>query len=321
MDNPLSRFLDEYKSSNILDKTETDRHEFDDDDDNKEDESIVLIAGSVDWDMMTSKTPMGLDSPKLINFSKPVKAVYSSANSFHLFFKLDDESIFSLGRNNSGQLGTGDNLTRTNPSLINIKMDSKIVKISTGKAHSIILCENGDLLGSGSNDMGQLGLGSKNLDNLLKFEKLNMKNVKDVSCGQDFTILCTNSGSLYSCGHPEYGQLGLGTNGEYIKEASKGIQYSHVYTFTQINKFISKDSKNKIINESNSKDLIVLKVSAGKNHAMCLCQSNDIELKLYSWGFGGYGRLGHNSVNDEYFPRELSFFSNSISNKQKEVSL
>ena len=31
--------------------------------------------------------------------------------------------------------------------------------------------------------------------------------------------------------------------------------------------------------------------------------------RLFTWGFGGYGRNGHNSGDDELVPRELTFFS------------
>lgn len=35
----------------------------------------------------------------------------------------------------------------------------------------------------------------------------------------------------------------------------------------------------------------------------------DSRKRVFSWGFGGYGRLGHADTKDEMVPRMLQFFS------------
>ena len=61
-------------------------------------------------------------------------------------------------------------------------------------------------------------------------------------------------------------------------------------------------------------------VTAGKYHSLCLedwtpqgtvdsavsCKNWN---RVYSWGCGGYGRLGHNGADDENMPREIEQFS------------
>ena len=34
---------------------------------------------------------------------------------------------------------------------------------------------------------------------------------------------------------------------------------------------------------------------------------NDVSLQAYSWGFGGYGRLGHAETGDELVPRLIKY--------------
>lgn len=61
-------------------------------------------------------------------------------------------------------------------------------------------------------------------------------------------------------------------------------------------------------------------VAAGKNHSLCVedwdteedgdaCTTNTHTNRVFSWGFGGYGRLGHNRSDDEHVPREIVVFS------------
>ena len=41
-------------------------------------------------------------------------------------------------------------------------------------------------------------------------EKVDLDNVLSVSCGRHHTIVLTDRGQIYVCGHNDHGQLGLG---------------------------------------------------------------------------------------------------------------
>ena len=57
--------------------------------------------------------------------------------------------------------------------------------------------------------------------------------------------------------------------------------------------WVEKDTKDKqIIPQATPK---VVKVSCGPNHTVVITEDH----KVYSWGFGGYGRLGHSETADE----------------------
>lgn len=258
----------------------------------------LLIAGCHDWENSTSKTAQGLDGPHIIDLGCPVFKCFSSSSSCFSFFLLSDGRLFGIGSNSHGQLGVNDHTTRNRPCQIPTdKFPSSIVKIATGKHHSLLLLSNGDVYAAGSNAFGQCGLGSgtKVAQDFTSFTKIpQLSDVRDVACGWDHSIVCDAAGKVFTFGHPLYGQLGNGTTGEYIKEGGKGaaVQFNCVCTPYHVRTFLIKDSHGRIKDEISSDSLKFVKVAAGKNH--CICVSDDTSgNRVFSWGFGGYGRLGH----------------------------
>ena len=78
-------------------------------------------------------------------------------------------------------------------------------------SHTFILKKDGTLYCTGRNTFGQLGLGD-NTDNINTFTKVNIDNVKSISCGYSHTFILKKDGTLYCTGSNNYGQLGLGDN-------------------------------------------------------------------------------------------------------------
>jgi hypothetical protein len=65
---------------------------------NVEQFGFILIGGTTDWDNQAGKAVAGLDQLHRIEFSQPVKFVFSSSSASHTFFVLNDgTSIFSIG--------------------------------------------------------------------------------------------------------------------------------------------------------------------------------------------------------------------------------
>mmetsp|Transcript_34363 Transcript_34363/g.47248 ORF Transcript_34363/g.47248 Transcript_34363/m.47248 type:complete len:551 (-) Transcript_34363:52-1704(-) len=319
---------------------------------------FILIGGTADWDNQAGKAVAGLEQLHRIEFSQPIKYVFSSSSASHSFFVLNDgTSIFSIGKNDHGQLGVDSRITISIPLRVHNPITSslKVLKISAGRSHSLFLFENNEVYGCGSNSNGQLGLGASKLLNqdALTLKQLPLQNIRDIACGYEFSLACDMQGVLYSFGHPEYGQLGNGSTGEYLRDSGQkgsAVQHAYVTTPTRIESFVSKDAHGKIKTNINSNEIRIRSVAAGKNHAICVeewdnaaCTStssssssnadNNAEEyiplnRVFSWGFGGYGRLGHNDSKDEHIPREVGFFShypaNSLTpsvqnNKQKQV--
>ena len=211
--------------------------------------------------------------------------------------------------------GTGDIVSYQYPVELPLSalfaVGSVVAKIATGRNHSLILLESGDVYGCGANSVGQLGLGDSKtaIKDALRFVKIpSLVGIRDISCGHEHSIACDRNGRLYTFGHPQYGQLGHGTDGSFIKDGGKGaaMQFKSVFLPRQVEKFVTKDTHGKLVSETPAANVNIRLVAAGKNHSVCVEEWEDGgHNKVYSFGFGGYGRLGHNSGTDELYPREI----------------
>lgn len=113
-------------------------------------------------------------------------------------------------------------------------------------------------------------------------------------------MLLDVDGYLWSWGHPEHGQLGHNNDGSYLEKAGK-YSFNYVYKPSKITNYVEKDPKTKkatpVIN------VVIKDVSCGNNHTVAIDEKN----RAYSWGFGGYGRLGHSETGNEMTPRLIKF--------------
>ena len=277
----------------------------------------LLIAGCVEFDAMAGK-PEGLESHVVIDVGEPVVKSFSSSSAMHLFILTTSGKLYAMGSNSNGQLGLNDLQTRAEPTIVNIPFTENIVKVACGRHHSLILVSNGDVYGCGRNACGQVGLGDgKAVSGDVKaFTKLPLKNIRDIDAGLEHSIACNFDGKVFTWGSPQYGQLGFGSTGEYLKEGGKGkaLRYAYVTSPRQVTKFIVKDSKGKVSEDIDPDSLKFAIVRAGKNHSICVedWSSSSSQNRCFCWGTGGYGRLGHNSPDDELYPRELTFFSPNV---------
>ena len=83
----------------------------------------------------------------------------------------------------------------------------QLVKIATGKVHSLFLFATGEVYGCGGASCGQLGLGGnkRELEDVLSPIKLSaLADIRDIACGAEFSLVCTKTdGSVLAFGHPE----------------------------------------------------------------------------------------------------------------------
>jgi alpha-tubulin suppressor-like RCC1 family protein len=258
----------------------------------------LLIAGCTDWDNSSSKGVQGLPGPHIIRLGSPVIKAFSSSSSCFAFFLLQDGRLFAMGSNSSGQLGLGDTVCHNGPSEVKTVFPAAVTKVATGKSHSLILLSNGEVFACGANNFGQCGLGgsAKAVQGCSTFTKVTIDPTEDIACGWDHSLLCTRNGHLYTFGHPNYGQLGNGTNGEYIREGKSGsMQYSCTFSPTHVRTFLCKNKNGSIKEEYSANNVKIYRVAAGRNHSVAL-EAEQSGGRVFTWGFGGYGRLGHNSA-------------------------
>ncbi|NXJ40570.1 RPGR regulator, partial [Ciconia maguari] len=93
--------------------------------------------------------------------------------------------------------------------------NDKPVHISCGDEHTAIVTGNGKLYMFGSNNWGQLGLGSKNtVSKPTCVKALKPEKTKLAVCGRNHTLVYTEKGNVYAAGGNSEGQLGLGDTEE-----------------------------------------------------------------------------------------------------------
>lgn len=285
---------------------------------------IVLLAGAHSCSDKKTDVGMQLEGPQVLPGIDDAVKCYSSSSSSFFFIQRKNGELLGCGSNTSGQLGLGN----TNPQWLPVKVPlEKIVpkidvkQVSTGKAHTMILSTTGKLYATGSNMAGasfggQLGLPSQRTEthNFHLVEGFSNSPVRDIAAGHFHSLCCLNDGKVYSWGHPEYGTLGHGTTGVYIREGGKGAKevYDCVDKPMQITKFVRKDGKTqRVTHEFSADDIKVRCVAAGKNHSAIVedWESGKGYNRVFTFGMGAYGRLGHSWSHDELFPRELMSFS------------
>jgi alpha-tubulin suppressor-like RCC1 family protein len=103
--------------------------------------------------MQTFNLPMLIDDPKIGTI------VAISAGSSSSFILNSQGQIFGFGNGQSGRLGIGNSMFQYSPVLISGSGIGKVLDITTGQYHSLLLNDQGQIYSFGDNESGRLGLG------------------------------------------------------------------------------------------------------------------------------------------------------------------
>ncbi len=188
------------------------------------------------------------------------------------YFLADDGKVRTLTGNSEIQLCLRQN---PDPEILEI-VNEKIVQISEGTNHLLLLSESGKIYSYGDNVYGQLGdggtLGKTNfISTVVSVSEGNiLENIIEVSAGNRFSLALTNSGKVYAWGIN--GQMQLGNN----------LMQDSWYAIMQ------QDLNN------------IEKIDAGYYHSSAIDQQGDV----WTWGNGKAGELG-NYANDNYAKPQL----------------
>lgn len=126
---------------------------------------------------------------------------------------IDSEgSIWVCGSNKSGELGTGDTLSRRRPS----KIAGNYTSVSCGNCFTIFLGDLGCAV-AGTNEYGQLGM-DPSFKKIMSVKILPyLPRIIFISAGYKHSVIIDEFGIAWSSGSNEYGQLGLGDNIQRFK--------------------------------------------------------------------------------------------------------
>uniref|UniRef100_UPI0037E7E5B3 probable E3 ubiquitin-protein ligase HERC6 n=1 Tax=Semicossyphus pulcher TaxID=241346 RepID=UPI0037E7E5B3 len=177
--------------------------------------------------------------------------------------------MFSWGAKEDGQ---HNNYRR---SRVPIPMKVPVVQVACGNFHSLALTKGGDVFTWGRNSHGQLGLGK---DVALQHTPvlvtaLTGVAVTQISAGATHTFFLTLPGLVYCCGANKSGQLGLNR--------------------------VDEKGRFNICEVPDLRPLDVSFISCGEAHSAVLTKDG----KVFTFGEGSHGQLGHNSSDNEKGPR------------------
>jgi alpha-tubulin suppressor-like RCC1 family protein len=142
----------------------------------------------------------------------------------------------------------------------------KVISVSAGWYHSLILKSDSTLWACGYNNYGQLGNGT-NTTSLTPVQV--MSSVQSMAAGGNHSLFLKTDGTLWACGYNSFGQLGDGTT---------MIRYTPVQVMSSVKS-----------------------VSAGWSHSLILKSDST----LWACGYNYYGQLGDGTTTDRHSPVQV----------------
>ena len=215
--------------------------------------------------------------------------LFSCGSNFSIFITEQNE-VYGVGSNAEGRLGLNYNSGTAYPQLIDFSPLRTVKSLSCGYAHTLLCTTEGVAYACGQNDYGQLGIvddsGNKisGVQSLRVVNSLNKKQTIRVSAGHSFSLaIAREKGGknyVFACGEKAGGKLGLG----------KGTTGTSQHSFISIPAL---------------EDAGVTQIHCKRRHSIAITQTG----KIYSWGCGDQGQLGHGDFDNQYAPKLMEFFS------------
>jgi len=205
----------------------------------------------------------------------------------HTIAITQSNKIYAWGLNVSGQLGNGNIVNQFFPIEITDKVplypSENVVKIECGGNFTLLLTDQSRLFAFGNNSSFQLAIDTGNaystpvdITKLLGLEV--SETIKDISSGNNFTILLTSEGRILTWGSNFSGQLG--DIGDYLD-----------YKIHDITKNFDLDPLDKIV-----------MIKAGDSHGVAYSEAK----KLFTWGINFGGQLGDGTTVNKSLPVDIT---------------
>ena len=183
--------------------------------------------------------------------------------------------LFTWGRGDAGRLGHGSTQDELVPKLVAALSEDEILMISAGLEHSMAVTKRG-LFTWGHGGAGRLGHSGPQ-------DELVPKMIVVLSGDE---ILMISAGAVHSMAVTKRGLFTWGWLGQ--GRAGHGSAQNEL-----VPKLVAALSGDEI-----------LMISAGIDHSMAVTKRG-----LFTWGHGGFGRLGHGSAQDELVPKLVAALS------------
>mmetsp|Transcript_14596 Transcript_14596/g.41474 ORF Transcript_14596/g.41474 Transcript_14596/m.41474 type:complete len:457 (+) Transcript_14596:112-1482(+) len=205
-----------------------------------------------------------------------------------------DGRVWAWGYDYEGQCGVGDAGGEDGvdyPTEVRALQDYHVIRVECGLDYTAFLTSEGQLLGCGANDFGQLGLGHTDQVDYPQVVagSLQGKRVVDYSAGGSHMTAITDDGDVHAWGWQSSGRLGDGVLAPMpsLIESSDRIKQQ----------FLSEPVR---IPGLCNNGFARLYSRGGHNIA-----TNEDGTEVYTWGLGSHGRLGHPEGESLATPKQL----------------
>ncbi|KAB2041362.1 hypothetical protein ES319_D02G143100v1 [Gossypium barbadense] len=234
--------------------------------------------------------------PKRVSNMEGKHVLYVSCGPCHTALVTCGSQLFTFGDGSFGALGHGDHSSSNIPREVETLSGLHTTRVACGAWHTAavvkIMSESYDsgspsssssakLYTWGDGDKGQLGHGDNKPRLFPKCVAAHFdEKICQVACGYNLTVALTTSGRVYTMGSSAYGQLGSATA----------------------------DGKVPTRVEGKIADNFVEEIACGSYHIAILTSKT----KVYTWGKGSNGQLGHGDINDRNTPTLVEFLKDKL---------
>ncbi|KAK6924991.1 FYVE zinc finger [Dillenia turbinata] len=223
--------------------------------------------------------------PKVLESTAVLDAQSIACGSRHAVLVTKQGKIFSWGGGSGGKLGHGFEDDVPSPKLISTLTTSNIELVACGEYHTCAVTVSGDLYtwGDGNHNFGLLGHGSDASHwTPTRVSGLEDVHISKIACGPWHTSAVTLEGQLFTFGEGTFGALGHGDHRSTTMprkvETLKGLRITAVSCGAWHTAAVVE----------------VLAENSGSYGALTK--------KLFTWGDGEKGQLGHGDTEPRLFP-------------------
>ncbi|MGB0429970.1 MAG: RCC1 domain-containing protein [Bacteroidia bacterium] len=185
--------------------------------------------------------------------------------------------LWTVGRNNFGQLGNGNNLNSATP--IKVEGLPKVWKMARGYDHSLALDYTGTIWAWGRNNYGQISTGEKYDYNIPQKLEFGIE-FTEIEGGHWHTVAIANDSTVYTWGHNYWGELGNGTT-EHSMYPVQVISINEIGDTTLL------------------KEIVEIKCVG--YHTL----ARNAKGEVFSWGSNEFGELGNSKRKHENVAHKL----------------
>ncbi|GAA0370460.1 S-layer homology domain-containing protein [Bacillus horti] len=193
----------------------------------------------------------------------------SSGLAYHALALDEAGKVWSWGRNTSGQLGNGTNISSNVPVEVTGLEDT--VMVAAGGYFSLALKADGTVWSWGHNEQGQLGHGGTTNTNT-PIQIPDLSNIVFIAAGGNHSLAIDAQGDVWAWGQNNWGAVGDGTS-------------------------TNRRSPVKLTGISD-----IIHIAGGVSHTVAVKRDGSV----WSWGLNNYSQLGDGTTTNRHSPVQVS---------------